>query len=140
MNHVLHLDQDSLARQVQEVQEKENLPGLTQECKEFMENLKLPNIFSEKIPKTKWKKLVKASVEDANENEIRDSMNNYKKLKNRQIIEDKYGIKNYVEELSLYETRTIFKHRASMTQFVKMNYKGTKSYEKQGWKCEECHS
>ena len=103
-----------------------------------MKNLNLPNIFLESILKNKWKKLVKASVENANENEIREAMKMYKKLKNRDIIEDKYGLKNYVEKLSLYETRTIFKHRASMTQFVKMNYKGTKHYEKQGWKCEEC--
>ena len=138
MNHVMHLDEGSLARQIQEVQEKKNLPGLTQECKELISSLKLPCIFTEKMPKPKWKILVKASVEEANEEEIRDAMKGYKKLRNRKIIADEYGLKEYTKELSLYESRTIFKHRTSMTQFVKLNYKGTPKYRQQGWKCDEC--
>ena len=47
-------------------------------------------------------------------------------------------MKDYVSKLSIYETRNIFKHRSSMTQNVKLNYKGVKKYEQQGWKCEEC--
>ena len=48
------------------------------------------------------------------------------------------GMKNYMETLSVYEARAIFKHKTSMTQFVKLNYKGTKRYQEQGWKCDEC--
>ena len=51
MNHILHLEPESLAWQVQEIEEKENLPGLTQECKEQIEKLNLPNIFKVNIPK-----------------------------------------------------------------------------------------
>ena len=77
-------------------------------------------------------------VKEANENEVKESMMSYKKLKDRKIVEDKFGLKKYAESLSLYETRLIFKHRASMTQYVKLNYKGTKKYKAEGWKCEEC--
>ena len=59
MNHILHLDPCSLARQVQRIQDKEKLPGLTQECKIQVEKLNLPNLFLENIPKQKWKNLVK---------------------------------------------------------------------------------
>ena len=81
---------------------------------------------------------MKSAVDKANEEELRESMLKYKKLRTRNIVEDKYGQKKYVSELSLHQTRTIFKHRTSMTQFVKLNYKGMKSYQKDGWKCEDC--
>ena len=92
MNHILHLEPESLAWQVQEIEEKENLPGLTSECKEFIEKLNLPNIFEMEIPKLTWNKTVKLAVENANEKEIRDKMLTYKKLKSRKIVSDRYGI------------------------------------------------
>ena len=47
-------------------------------------------------------------------------------------------MKKYMETLSVYEARTIFKQKTSMTQFVKLNYKGTKRYRDEGWKYDEC--
>ena len=111
MNHIKSLDAESLAYQVQEVQERENLPGLTSECKNYIEILNLPNIFQERLPKEKWKALVKSAVDKANEEELRESMLKYKKLRTRNIVEDKYGQKKYVSELSLHQTQTIFKQR-----------------------------
>ena len=70
--------------------------------------------------KQKWKTLVKGAVKEANEKEVLEAMRGYKKLKNRDIVQDKFGLKHYAETLSLYETRLIFKHRASMSQFVKI--------------------
>ena len=137
MNHILHLDSSSLARQVQVIQDKENLPGLNQECKLFIEQLELPNLFEVHHSKQKWKTLVKDAVKKANEKEVLEAMMGYKKLKDRKIVQDKFGLKPYAETLALYETRLVFKHRASMSQFVKMNYKGSKKYIAEGWKCEE---
>ena len=53
-------------------------------------------------------------------------------------MNDKFGLKEYAANLSVQEARLIFKHRASMSQHVKCNYKGSKSYIAEGWKCEEC--
>ena len=138
MNHILHLEPESLAWQVQEIEDKENLPGLTQECKEQIEKLNLPSIFKVNIPKLTWNKIVKKAIEKANENEIRETMMTYKKLKNRKIVSDRYGMKEYAKTLYLHEARLIFKHRTSMTQYVKLNYKGNKRYEAEGWKCDDC--
>ena len=138
MNHILHLDPGSLARQIQMIQEQENLPGLTQEVKQQVETLRLPNLFDEMIPKNKWKNIVKDAIKEANENEVKESLMTYKKLKNRKIVHEKYGMKMYTEVLSLNEARTIFRHKTSMTEHVKLNYKGIKRYAAAGWKCEEC--
>ena len=47
-------------------------------------------------------------------------------------------MKPHMENLSVYETKTVFKHNTSMTQFVKLNFKGVKKYKAEGWKCYEC--
>ena len=110
-------------RQVQEIQERENLPGLTQECKIQISELNLPNLFEERIPIETWKKHVKTAIKDANEKEVFEAMMGYKKLKDRKIINDKFGLKKYAENLSVHEARLIFKHRASKSQHVKYNFK-----------------
>ena len=51
MNHILHLDSKSLAKEIQIIQNTLNLPSLTKECKEYIRELDLPNIFEEKIKK-----------------------------------------------------------------------------------------
>ena len=138
MNQILHLNPQSLARQIQQIQERENLPGLTQEVKDYVENLKLPDLFIESIPQSKWKTMVKSAIRKSNEEEVKAALLSYKKLKNRKIAQEIFGMKNYMETLSVYEARTIFKHKASMTRFVKLNYKGNQRYKAEGWKCDEC--
>ena len=140
MNHILHVDQNSLAKQIQIIQEREDLPGLTKEVKEFIERLKLPNLFEHSIQQNEWKALVKASVKDANEAEVKEILVGYKKLKGKPITREQYGMKPYMENLSVFEARTIFKHKTSMTRYVKLNYKGVKKYKAVGWKCEECQN
>ena len=102
-----------------------------------MKELELPNLFDQTIPPTMWKNMVKKAVIRANEDEVKKVLVSYKKLKNKNIVNEKYGMKPYMETLSVYEARTIFKHKTSMTQFVKLNFKGVKKY-KAGWKCNEC--
>ena len=96
MNHILHLEFSSLAKQVQIIQEKENLPGLPQECKMLIEQLKLPNLFEVSHSKQNWKTLVKGAVKEANEKEVLEAMRGSKKLKNRDIVQDKFGLKHYL--------------------------------------------
>ena len=66
MNHILHLGENTLAKQIQMSQELNNSPGLTSEVKDFIAKLGLPNCFKEIIPKNKWKYIVKKSIEEAN--------------------------------------------------------------------------
>ena len=101
-----------------------------------MEDLKLPNIFEVKVKRNKWKTLVKNAILAANEKELKDEIKESKKLKNSELANEKFGIKKYVFELSLHESRTLFKHRTKVTQHVKMNFRNDKLYAKKLWKCE----
>ena len=102
LNHILHLDSQSLAYQVQKIQENEDLPGLTKECSEYMKELCLPNCLLEDFSLQKWKKLVKGAIHEKNESDLREAMQNKKKLKERKIAQDSYGMKNYVSTLTYY--------------------------------------
>ena len=55
MNHILHLEDNSLAKQIQAAQQANNTKGLTQEVQQFIEQLNLPNCFTSRIPQNKWK-------------------------------------------------------------------------------------
>ena len=130
------MDKSSLASQVYDIQEKLNLPGFVKECKEIIKDLNLPNIFDIKMSKNQWKEKVKSAIRIKNENDIKDKMEESKKLKDSELMKEKWEIKKYIKELNLHDARIIFKHRTSMSQYVKFNFKNEKQYAKDLWKCE----
>ena len=138
MNHILHLDNNSLASQIQKAQLTNDVPGLTQEVQKMIVDLGLPNCFSEKISKTQWKTMVKKAIAAANEQDVRNSLKKYKKVKCHNFDEEKFGCKAYLSNLSLEKARTLFKHKYSMTENVQMNYKGDKKFATNLWKCISC--
>ena len=50
--HLDNLEDGSLAKEVLQVQKTQKLPGLVEECREFINKLKLPNPMEVKISKT----------------------------------------------------------------------------------------
>ena len=60
VHHLVNLPEDSLAKQVAEVQDKLNLPGLISEMKEIIKHLELPNV--ESVSKMQWKSKVNESM------------------------------------------------------------------------------
>ena len=80
-NHILNMEEGSLARQVLTAQVSHNLPGLKNEAEQYIEDLGLPNCLTNKITETSWKLKVKRAVGVQNEKEIRQKMESYKKVK-----------------------------------------------------------
>ena len=140
MNHILNLEKDTLARQVQVAQQVNESPGLTAEVQNYLSDLNLPSCFDNYFAKSKWKRLVKKAIEKANEEEIRESIKPYKKMKNINLEEEKFERKEYLTSLSLCKARTMFKHKYSMTEHVKMNFKNDRTYANSLWKCSECQN
>jgi hypothetical protein len=54
---------------------------LTQEVRNYLENLKLPNLFRESIPQSKWKTMVKSEIRKINTEEGKTALLSYQKLK-----------------------------------------------------------
>ena len=111
LHHIVSLDSGSLAKQIQISQQRTQTPGLTSEVQGFMEELDLPNCLEIKFTKAKWKNLVKKAIHKANENEIRQSLEPYKKVKHLNIGDDKFECKQYLSTLPLEKARIMFKHK-----------------------------
>ena len=137
-DHILNLDDNTLAKQILTTQINEDLPGLKREIEEFVLELGLPNCLTNRIQKNSWKHLVKQAVNKANEKELRMKMESYKKVDKEVLQDEKFGLKPYITNLSLDKARTLFKHKYAMTEHVKMNYKGNPSYARTLWKCNHC--
>ena len=138
LHHIISLDDDSLAKQIQSSQHKYQTPGLTKEVQGFMEELELPSCLEVAFTKSKWKNLVKKAIKKANESEIRKSIEPYKKMKHLSIENETFECKQYLSTLPLEKARTLFKHKFKMTENVKMNYKNDAGFANSLWKCSNC--
>ena len=69
--HLDNLEDGTLAKDILEVQKTQHLPGLVQECLEWLKILKLPNVLEQRITKTQWKNLVKKAILKKNEDDLR---------------------------------------------------------------------
>ena len=78
VHHLVNLPEDSLAKQVAEVQDKLNLPGLISEMKEIIKHLELPNV--ESVSKMQWKSKVNESMINKNKKDIIQQSERYKKI------------------------------------------------------------
>ena len=67
-----------------------------------------------------------------------DALETYKKMKHKIEDVDNFGCKEYLQNLPLSMSRTLFKHKYCMTKKVQMNYIGDPTYEKLMWKCSKC--
>ena len=91
-----------------------------------------------KLSKSKWKNLVKRAINQANEEEIRASIEPYKKIDSSIIETEKFECKEYLSTSTLSKARTVFKHKYQMTENVKMNFKNDQAFSNSLWQCREC--
>ena len=138
--HLKNLDNTSLAYQIKRIQENLQAPGLIKECMEYINEFNLPNILKVQMTRLNWKNLVKEAIVKENEKILKKEIKTSKKLKNCLMASENFETRPYISELSLYESRTLFKYRSQMTQYVKMNYKNEQQYSKSLWKCDKCEN
>ena len=68
LRHVAILPDTALAKEVYNVQTRLALPGLAQECKDFLVKFGITNVIS--FTKFQWKQMVKANVAKMNKYDI----------------------------------------------------------------------
>jgi hypothetical protein len=136
--HLDNLEDGTLAKDILEVQKTQHLPGLVQECLEWINILKLPNVLEERITKPQWKIIVKKAILKENEDDLRKKIMKMEKLKNVDMVKGKCERKDYVKNLSVNDARNIFLKNTCMTRYVKMNYMSEFKYVKELWQCDSC--
>ena len=78
LHHIATLPANSLANQLYEVQSQLQLPGLQDECNEFLIKTGVTDIRN--YSKQQWKSFLRRKISDLNEQEILNMMSKYKKL------------------------------------------------------------
>ena len=78
LHHLETLPDDSLAKEVYDVQQRLAFPGLVQECNDFMVMFGITRI--KQYSKIQWKNLVKNKITQMNKNEVISQSSSYKKI------------------------------------------------------------
>ena len=133
INHLKNLDDKSLAKQILQEQIKHKWPGLAQECEEMCQELGLQNIVNQSISKTE----IIESLYNKMESDLKQKMEKMTKLKN--ISEEKFERKDYLENKKILDARTMFRYRTGMYK-CKMNFRHVHKFKEELWMCDSCQS
>jgi hypothetical protein len=138
LHHVATLPNSALAKEIYNVQTQLNLPGLAQECHDFL--VKFGIIQIENYSKEQWKTLVKKKIREMNKNNILQQIvqEGYKKVDIEQMKEDSFNLKQYMKDLNVYDARMKFKLNSFMTPTIKMNFQSDSEFARELWTCPGC--
>ena len=138
LHHLEHLPDSALAKEVLKIQTEEGLPGIYNECREFLAHFKIFDL--KQYSKQQFKKLVRAKIKVMNKNRILEEAKskNYKKIEFSKLASDNFELKEYLKNFSVEDARLNFKIKSYMTPGVKMNFQSDKLFTRELWACEEC--
>ena len=140
LHHVKNLDNDSLAKQIYEEQCHSGWPGLVMECKEIIDEWKLPDIINQehKFSKAQWKMLINRAAKIKNGELLVEMMNQgYSEL---EIMKsESYEEKAYLKDMSMYNARVNFSLRTRMFK-CKLNFMNDPAYKAEMWRCDSCET
>ena len=140
LHHLLTLQNPALAKEILEVQIKLKLPGLYQECENFLVTNNITRV--ESFSKVQWKNLVKRKMKELHKAEMIKiaKVKHYKKIRAADIEADDFKLKRYFSVLDVPDARLRFKIRTSMTPTVMMNFQSDIQYTHTMWACVGCAS
>ena len=136
LHHVATLPETALARQVYEVQTRLTLPGLVDECQEFLIYFGITQM--DKFSKNQWKTMIKKHIRKLNKDKILTDMGRYKKLNNEQLINEEFEHKQYLSSLNISSARLMFRIKSLMTPTIRMNFQSDAKFTLDLWACPGC--
>ena len=138
MHHLTNLPDSSLAKEVFCIQTKMELPGIAQDCADFLSRFGLYdlNLYS----KEQFKKLVKEKIYELNRCKLLNSIKekNYKKVYLKSLEKETFKMKGYFKELNVNDSRVRFKIASEMLPSIKMNFQSDKKFTADCWTCDGC--
>ena len=113
LHHIATLSPSSLAHQVYSAQDRLCLPGLVQECQEFLTSFEISDVT--KYSKGQWKNLINRKMKTGNLNDLISKMKKgYKKIDHKLMAEENFELKPYFKNLHISQARTKFSLRSFM--------------------------
>ena len=138
MHHLTNLPDSSLAKEVFCIQTKMELPGIAQDCADFLSRFGLYdlNLYS----KEQFKKLVKEKIYELNRCKLLNSIKEkkYKKVDLKSLEKETFKTKDYFKELNVNDSRVRFKIASEMLPSIKMNFQSDKKFTADCWTCDGC--
>ena len=94
LHHLYHLDDSALAKEVVKIQTDNGLPGIVEECNNFLVKFGILNISD--IPKEQFKRIVKSKVRELNNLKLTEQVKNrkYKKIDYERFASDTFNCKS----------------------------------------------
>ena len=139
LHHIATLEEDSIAFQVYSVQKRLELPGLLQECLEFL--VKFGIIDVNKYSSGQWKKLVEKNITQKNKTDLLETVKGkYKTISYEELSKEQFELKPYIKQLNMSLARDKFRLRSKMTRTVKFNFPSDKKFKADMWRCWHCPS
>ena len=137
LHHLHNLSENSIANKIYRTQKKLSLPGLVQECNNFLAQLQIYDNPSELSP-WQWKKMIKKKVHDKNRLDLLNKIKTYKKLDYNELSYEVYEVKSYLKNMSIAKSRTNMSIRSKMCRTVQTNFSNDKAYAANLWTCVHC--
>ena len=136
--HLINLDQNTLGYEVLDSQRRFEMPGLWQECLEYLRELDISIEELEELSKFQFKSRVREATREKNRRDLLRWIEPYKKLNVIDLSKEKFETKPYFFELSLSKARTKFSIDIQMLKTVKSHFPLDKTNEEALWKCGQC--
>ena len=135
LHHVASLPDTALAKEIYNVQVQLALPGLVQECEEFLVKCQITDVRN--YSKCRWKTLVKFNIREYNKSDILQHIKTqgYKKLNYEEMENDSFRVKPYLSNLNITDARLRFKIDCGMTTTIKMNFQSDTQHARDLWTC-----
>ena len=135
-HHISCLPQNSVARQVLDIQERLDYPSLRKEISHFLSKYEVFDV--RKFSKKEWKCFVNKNIIQMNREYIIENSKHYKKIDYITMACEDFEIKGYFHDLNLEESRIKFRERSHCMTTCKTNYSNNYEYIKSMFECENC--
>ena len=140
LHHLANLPDNTLAKEVLCIQNKMGLPGIEQECSEFLSRFGMYDLCL--YSKERFKKLVRGKIFELNREKLLNIIKNksYKKVNLESLEKQAYELKSYFKELKVNDSRIRFKIETKMLPTVKMNFQSDNKFTADNWVCDGCRN
>ena len=138
LHHLTNLPNDALAKEVLDVQIKLGLPGIAQECAEFLSRFGMHDLTL--YSKQQFKRLVRVKINELNKSKLLQLIKdkNYKKVNYSEIEKENFEMKSYFKTLNVTDSRIRFKLATQMLPTIKMNFQSDMKFTADCWVCDSC--
>ena len=138
LHHLHNLPESSLASEVLAVQTEQGLPGIVDECHDFLAKFEIYDLTQ--YSKYQFKRIVKQKIKELNKSKLLDiaKSKQYKKVNFNDLSCNDFKLKQYFKSLNIADSKLRFKIESQMVPSVKVNFQSDKKYAKELWACDSC--